>query len=216
MKQLVKLVSIFWLSMALLACSSMKYSALEKIGIHKRDVLVDRIEQTQESQQESKQIIVSAYEQFKQLVEVDGGELEARYTSLNSVVQDSIKASDEVLERIEAVENVAEALFNEWEDELGDYSNQNLRKLSQQKLRVSRREYASLNKQMYRAYDNIQPVLTVLKDQNLYLKHNLNARAVDALHGEILNIQSDVDRLIQEMDVAIAEADAFISKMQAN
>lgn len=215
MIKLFKFITVVVVIFGVSACASMKYSALEKVGIHKRDVLVDRIEDTQDSQQESKEVIVSAYEAFKQLVNVDAAELEARYNTLNKAVNESQEASDEVKERIESVEEVANALFKEWDAELKQYSNQELRALSEEKLRTSRREYAQLVQQMYRAYDKIQPVLTVLKDQNLYLKHNLNARAVDALHGEILNIQTDVDVLIREMDVAISEADTFISQMES-
>jgi hypothetical protein len=57
------------------------------------------------------------------------------------------------------------------------------------------------------------PVLAKLNDMALFLKHNLNARAIGALGKEALSIETDVDALIQDMNRAIAEADRFIAHM---
>ena len=47
----------------------------------------------------------------------------------------------------------------------------------------------------------------------LYLKHNLNARAIGALRSELDSIERDTARLIADMQKAIAEADSFIQSM---
>ena len=54
------------------------------------------------------------------------------------------------------------------------------------------------------------PVMAALKDQVLYLKHNLNAKAILSLQQEFGTIKSDIAALIQEMEKSIKEADAFI------
>lgn len=65
-----------------------------------------------------------------------------------------------------------------------------------------------------RAEGKMKPVLAAFKDQVLYLKHNLNAKAIAALEGELSSIRGDVDVLIKEMDNSIAEADAFIKTLE--
>jgi hypothetical protein len=57
-------------------------------------------------------------------------------------------------------------------------------------------------------------VLEAFQDQVLYLKHNLNARAIGALKGELASIERDTAQLISNMQSAIDEADAFIRSMQ--
>jgi hypothetical protein len=64
------------------------------------------------------------------------------------------------------------------------------------------------------AQSKVDPVLSAFHDQVLYLKHNLNAQAVQALKGEVSGVQSDVSALVTEMERSIAEADAFISQME--
>ena len=61
----------------------------------------------------------------------------------------------------------------------------------------------------------MDPVLTVFHDRVLFLKHNLNARAIAALGSETADLESDVAALIAEMERSIAEADAFIAEMRA-
>ena len=59
---------------------------------------------------------------------------------------------------------------------------------------------------MQKAESKIQPVLAAFKDQVLYLKHNLNARAIAALQHEFIEISIDISQLIQAMEQTIAEA----------
>ena len=47
----------------------------------------------------------------------------------------------------------------------------------------------------------------------LYLKHNLNAQAVSSIKSEFGLIQADINSLIKEMNVSIAEADRFVSSL---
>jgi hypothetical protein len=46
------------------------------------------------------------------------------------------------------------------------------------------------------------------------MKHNLNARAIAGLSGEVMSVQANVDRLVRDMERAIAEADAFIAALE--
>ena len=66
---------------------------------------------------------------------------------------------------------------------------------------------------MRNAESKIEPVLVPFRDQVLFLKHNLNARAITSLQNELVSIQSDVSLLIQEMEKSINEANTFIDSL---
>jgi hypothetical protein len=68
---------------------------------------------------------------------------------------------------------------------------------------------------MRRAEASMEPVLEAFQDQVLVLKHNLNARAIGDLGKELGSIERDTERLISEMQKAIAEADSFIQSMSS-
>ncbi len=207
--------SLFCCVILLAGCSSAYYGAMEKIGIHKRDILVDRVEEARDSQQETKEQFASALERFSSVVNFDGGDLEDKYNQLKSELEKSEEQAEEVRERIEAVEDVAEALFDEWQAELEQYSSASLRRSSERQLQSTRRDYQKLIGAMKRAEAKIDPVLNPLRDQVLYLKHNLNARAISSLQAELGTIEADVSRLIKEMEASINEADAFIKTLRS-
>ena len=195
-------------------CRSAYYEAWELVGVHKRDLLVDSIKDARESQDEAKQQFESALEQFASVVDFDGGELEDVYHRLRMELLRSEARGKEVQDRIETVETVSRDLFEEWESELAHYANASLRGKSEQKLRETEKRCDELIEAMRRAEAHIAPVLRPFRDQVLYLKHNLNAQAVAALRGELVNVEEQTGALILELERAIAEADTLIAELE--
>lgn len=208
-------LSLLLAVLLLAACQTAYYNTMERFGIEKREILVDRIGDAQKAQEEGQEQFQDALEQFRSVVNFDGGQLERVYNRLNREFEDTEAAAARIRQRIDAVETVAEDLFDEWEDELDDYTNQSLRRDSEQQLRTTRSRYSQLITAMRRAEQTMDPVLDSLRDNVLYLRHNLNAIAVASLRGELDTINSDVDRLLDAMNVAIAESNRFIEEMRS-
>jgi DNA repair exonuclease SbcCD ATPase subunit len=198
---------------AVIGCSSAYYGAMEKLGYPKRDLMVNRVESARDAQEDAKEEFESALEKFSSVLQFDGGKLEDKYNQLKSAYDRSNARAETVRERIESVEDVAEALFAEWEEELSQYSNASLRRSSARKLSQTKRQYSQLISAMKRAERKMDPVLTAFHDQVLFLKHNLNAKAIASLQTELGYVEAEVNSLIKDMEASIKEADAFISAM---
>ena len=196
-------------------CSSAYYKTMESFGVEKRDILVDRVEEARDAQDSASEQFASALDQFRATVNFDGGDLEEVYDRLNSEYESSTAEAGDVSERIDAVESVAEDLFNEWEQELDQYSRADMRRTSASLLKDTRTRYGKLMASMRRAERSMEPVLEAFQDQVLFLKHNLNARAIGALRNELDSIERDTANLIKQMQKAIAEANAFIDSMKS-
>lgn len=201
------------LSLGTAGCSSVYYSTLEQFGVEKRDVLVDRVKSARAEQADAQETFASALEEFRSLVDVDGGKLEKKYDRLSASYDRSKQQAADVRKRISDVEDVGSKLFAEWEKELKLYDSADLRRRSENQLEQTRTEYTRLINAMNKAADRMTPVLELYEDQVLFLKHNLNARAISSLDAERLKIEERVNDLIAEMNTAIAEADAFIASM---
>lgn len=210
----VKKIILVALILVLAGCETAYYNAWEKVGIHKRDLLVDRIEDTQDAQEETQEQFKDALEQYRAVVNFDGGDLEKLYNKLNAEYEDSNTAALAIADNINRVEDVAADLFKEWENELAQIKNSNLRKDSASKLHDTRFKYQQMVNSMRKAEKTVHPVLSTLKDQVLYLKHNLNARAISALKGELNTMNSDVNKLIVNMQKSIDEANLFIDRIK--
>jgi hypothetical protein len=194
-------------------CKGVYYGTMEKLGYHKREILVDRVQDARDAQEQAKEQFRSALEQFSAVVGFEGGELERTYRRLQSEFDRSEARAEAVHQRIDDVEDVARALFKEWESELDQYTNKELRRLSQERLKQTQERYARLIQAMRRAESRIEPVLAAFRDQVLFLKHNLNAQAVASLQDELASVENGVSVLIKEMEASIAEANEFIKAM---
>jgi hypothetical protein len=199
----------------LAGCSSVYYGTMERFGVHKRDIMVDRVKKARDTQDEAKERFLTAMEQFKAVVDFQGGDLEKKYNELSAALNRAEDGARAVRERIGAVEDVSEALFDEWRSEIGQYSSDQLRRASQRQYDLTKARYEELIAAMKRAEARLEPALVPLRDQVLYLKHNLNARAIAGLSGEVISVQANVDRLVRDMERAIAEADEFIATLES-
>lgn len=195
-------------------CSSLYFSALEKIGIEKRELLISRIKEAKDAQEDAKTQFKSALEAYKTVIRFDGGLLEDKYEKLNSVLKKTEHKADEVRKRVQKVKEVAVALFREWKDELNQYSDHTLKNDSEIKLLHAKNEYSKMMASMRIATDKLDPALTPLRDKVLYLKHNLNAKAVSALDNEVSVIENKVEELIRELNQAIDDANSYMQTLE--
>ncbi len=211
-KYVFRLLCSFSIMFYLSACSQAYYGALEKAGIHKRDIMVDRVADAKQSQEDARDQFQSALEEFSSVANFQGGDLEDTYKKLNKELEKSESRAEDVSIRIDSVEDVSIALFKEWEEELEQYESQKLRARSEQQLKETKIRYQQLMGAMRNAEARIEPVLKPFRDQVLFLKHNLNAKAIASLRGELLQVESDTEQLIKELETSIAEADRFIQE----
>ena len=198
---------------ALGGCSTIYYGTMEKFGQEKRDILVKRVGKARDAQQETQEVFQDALKQFGAVVRFDGGDLQKQYDKMSSELARCEGRAADVRARIGDVDRVARDLFREWADEAKRYQNASYRRDSEAKLRDTQRSCERMLGAMRAAESKIEPVLSVFRDQVLYLKHNLNARALASLQDESARIETDVNRLIQDLSAAIAEADRFIQAL---
>ena len=208
--------TILVLSTALLlsSCSSAYYSAMEQLGVHKRDILVDRVEEARDSQEDAKVQFSSALTQFSTLLNFDRGDLQRTYETLEKEFEESEARVQDVSNRIRVVESVSAELFEEWEEKLSLYTNQDLRRSSENSLRETRVRYDQLIKAMYMAETKMEPVVNAFRDQVLFLKHNLNSRVIASLRTELSNKEGDISALISDREAFIAESNRFLTEMK--
>ena len=214
MSKLALIAILLIIPLGLSACDTVYIATMDKMGYAKRDILSSRVKSARDAQEEAKKEIQSALEQFGNVVNYQGGHLEATYKKLSGELESSEDSAETVRKRIRDVESVADALFSEWQTELGQYSSADLRRKSEVKLSQTKARYKEMLGAMTRAEQRIDPVLKPLRDQVLYLKHNLNARALAVIKGELVKVDAQVDRLVRDMNRSIAEADKFIQAME--
>ena len=200
--------------LGLSGCSTIYYGTMEKLGVHKRDIMVERVKAARDTQNEAKNQFLTAMDQFKSVVNFKGGDLEKEYNKLNATLQKSEAKAADVRSRVRAVEDVSDALFSEWRSEIKQYSSDTLREASQRKYDATKDKYKELITAMKKAESKLEPALVPLRDQVLFMKHNLNAKAIAGLSDELVSVQANVDTLVRDIESSVTQADAFIASLQ--
>ncbi|MFA5583395.1 MAG: DUF2959 family protein [Bacteriovoracaceae bacterium] len=190
-----------------------KYSAYEMIGYEKRDLFRKEVKSVKNNQEDSQEAFEDALEKLQHFYAYDGGKLEREYNKLKKAYENSLEESHDLSQSIQNLDNVAKDLFTEWKKEIKEITNSDLRKKSSKKLRETQVKYGDLYKALKNSEKRISPLLVKINDQVLYLKHNLNAGAIEGLKTEGDRIQKDIESLINEMKEANKKADEFIKTL---
>ena len=194
-------------------CSSTYYSVMESFGVEKRDILKDRLVEGRSDQEDAKTQFRSTLEAFKAASGFEGGDLENLYEKLSGELDRCEVRAAEVRDSIDSIQDVATDMFDEWKREEAEYSDPALREKSQALLEQTRERYNVVITAMRKSEKAMDPVLTRFGDQVRFLKHNLNAAAISSLYGNVAAIEADVEKLVDDMEASIAEADSFIKTL---
>jgi len=195
-------------------CQKTYYTVWEKLGKEKRHLLKDNVQSARNEQEKASEQFKDALTRIKEIYGVEGGDLEKFYDKLHADYENCEKRAKAVGKRIGRVEDVARDLFAEWEGEIREITNENFKAKSKQALKDTRKRYARLHEAMVKAKSRMEPVLGHLKDYVLYLKHNLNARAIGALKREVTEIEVEVKNLVADINSSIKEADSFLKTFE--
>ena len=211
---LVILLYMSVITMMLIGCRSAYYTVWEKLGKEKRHLLRDQVENSRDDQQKASEAFNDALTRLKEMYDFQGGDLETMYNRLSDDYENCNQRATAIDERIEKIQRIAQDLFAEWRLEIDQIHNPTFRSQSTQKLKATESRFSSLESALITARRRMTPVLGSLKDYVLYLKHNLNAQAIGSLQGEASSIETDVGRLIRDIQKSIQEADAFLKEIE--
>ncbi|MBK8002340.1 MAG: DUF2959 domain-containing protein [Verrucomicrobia bacterium] len=195
-------------------CKTAYYATMEKFGVEKRDLLKKRVVAARDEQKEAGEQFKDAMTRLKEMTGFDGGQLEQAYKNLKTDYDDCNTKAESVRKRIRDMESVAVDLFSEWENEIAQINTPSLQSASKEQLRLTKQRYQELQAALKKAESTMGPVLTQFKDYVLALKHSLNAQAIASLKSEATSIQSDITKLIAQMNQSIAKADEFVKGLQ--
>jgi hypothetical protein len=199
-----------------LACSSAYYSAWEKLGYEKRDLLRSAISKARNDEVETVEQFKDALEALQAAYSTQPSELQKFYSRLKSEYESSEAQAKTLKGRVTTLNKIASDLFREWKNEAESMSNNSLRERSLDQRERTMDRFADLKTALQRSEKQMDPVLEQMKEYVLFLKHNLNAQSIGSLREETRDIQLGMDRLTDTMASSINEMDSFLKTFSAS
>jgi hypothetical protein len=180
----------------------------EGLPFANRQILAERVSWARDAQRAAAEEFRTALDRVQAVV-AQGGEPEEQYRILWHTNERSRDWAENVRSHIDTVEQVGRGLFNQWHLELGHYRSERLRMDSKRYLDEVHREYQQMLTAMRKAEDELMPLQSGINDQVLFLKHGL-----DPQRRELQLLQSDVANYLRAMEASVAEADAFLTRLE--
>ncbi len=197
------------------ACSSAYYSAWEKLGYEKRDLLRSAITKTRKDEVETVEQFKDALEALQAAYGIQPTELQKFYTRLKGEYESAEAKATALKGRVTSLNKIASDLFREWKAEADSMSNSSLRNRSLEQRERTMDRFVNLKNSLQRSEQQMDPVLEQMKEYVLFLKHNLNAQSIGSLREETRDIKLGMDRLTDTMSSSINEMDSFLRTFSA-
>lgn len=191
----MRLVSLLVALLSVAGCRSTYYSAWEKLGKEKRDLLVDQVEAARGDQKETAEEFKDALTRLQEAYGKSGSELEGAYDRLKAQHGEAASSAAALRDRARKMDRIATDLFAEWEREIESFRDVDMRRQSTENLARTRVRYRSMAAALGRAEARMDPVLAKLGDHVTFLKHSLNAQAIGALEVERRDIERGIASL---------------------
>lgn len=199
----------------LFACSTVYYNFWETLGQEKRDILKSNLIAAKEEQGDVQEEFKSTLEKIRATYNFTGPkELENYYDEISADLADSKEEAGELKTRIRRVEQIGDDLFAEWKSEAEQIGDKALRRDSLAKREQSLKKFNTMLVSLTTAEKSLDPVLSRLNDHVLYIKHQLNAKALGAFQVETNSIKSGVAKLIGDLEKSTKATNDFISHIQ--
>jgi ElaB/YqjD/DUF883 family membrane-anchored ribosome-binding protein len=136
------------------------------------------------------------------------------YDKLKSDNERAHEEAADLEKRIARMNTTASDLFEEWEEEIGGFTNADFRTKSRANLQRTRQRFEALSRSLEKSSKRMRPILTRLNETTIFLKHNLNAQSLGAMKQESQAIERGLEALLAQMNTSIREADSFLDTLQ--
>jgi chromosome segregation ATPase len=195
------------------SCSTVYYNFWEFLGQEKRELLQTELENITEDQSDVKEDFQDTLTKIRSEYSYKEGSLEKTYDELSGDYKSLNSQAENLSKRIVKAQDIASDLFQEWKEEAWKITNIEFRKESLKKRVSTMTKFKVTVKAIKAVESNMQRVLTKLNDRVLYLKHNLNAKAIGKIKIELKNIEGEIVALIKQINRSNDQANSFIKEM---
>lgn len=203
-------LNLVLITLLITSCSTLYYKSWEMLGKEKRDLLASNLNDLNDDQSDAKEEFTDVLSRIRSEYKFSEGLLEQTYDQMKSDYDDLEEESQEVSERINKVEAIAVDLFEEWSEEADQFENKQYAKSSREQLSRTQKSFKKVSIKARASEKKMKKALSRFKDQVIFLKHNLNARVVSQLAGELKLIEKEMEGLIKEINASIETSKGFV------
>jgi len=201
--------------------AGLAYAAALALPVAAQDEGVKQVERLVKSSGSAVQSIVETKNQIAKTMDAynavladDVKDRPAAYKALQKEMNTTERKRAEIAKRVGEMDAEADALFKGWSDSAARLENPDLRKRTEERLTKTKASYADIKATGKTAGDLYDPILKSLKEQVVYLGHDLNASSVGSLKPDAEKLNLKAKELFTAIDDTVAVANKNIGALR--
>jgi uncharacterized membrane-anchored protein YhcB (DUF1043 family) len=183
-------------------------------GVKQTEKLLNKAEDTMKSITDARGQIQKTLDTYNTLVQGKAQDPKKAYKDLQKEMDRCDDRVADTRKRMDAMQGEADKYFTDWSSSLSGIGNTDLKKKSADRLNQTRAQYDGILKSAQSAGDAFKPFMGSLRDQIVFLGHDLNPSALKSLAGTASKLNTDAGGLFGKIDGAVGQAGSYITALR--
>lgn len=146
---------------------------------------------------------------YDAIVNNDGGDLRKPYNTFSKGLEDLERRRERIRRLVDKMEVEADVFFASWERSLEEFTSEEMKQRSRQRMEETRKRYDAIHAEGEAAREAYAPFITVLRGQHLFLSNDLDASAATSLEKDAARIEKTSSTVYETIDAVIEAAEAY-------
>ena len=188
-------------------------SAVAQEGHRQTDRLISRADRALRSIGEAKEQLQTTLEIYNSIFE-GGGDTRRIHRDLTRAIDRSEDRREDVRRRVADMESEAHTFFAQWMKSLDEISSESLRQRSQARLNEARVRYGEILTEGRTASAMFEPLMGALRDQVVFLGHDLNPSAIASLKPDAEKLNAQAESLLSGIERTQRKISGYIASLK--
>ena len=134
----------------------------------------------------------------------------ATYIAFVERLDGSEKQAEQLRDSIDPMNDNAERVFKQWEQNLREFTSPTMLKRSEQRLEATRARYEKVREAAESAHEQLVEVNQTMRDHALFLGHDLNAGSIEAVKADLREMSGDAGKLDSSLSLCMETARSYV------
>jgi len=161
-------------------------------------------EDTRESLTDARSQLATTMALYNSLLNVEAEDAESVYRDLGQAIKKNEKIWKGYVKDAGRLNKQADKMFGNWNEEIADFSDEQMRELGQQRLDVARKVFDFLAEKMNIMNEVYQPFMVSISEQVIFMSRDLSPEAMAVLKPVADELNASAEKLLAGMDAFLA------------
>lgn len=185
-------------------------------SLKRTDKLIEGAENLIKEAVKARNEIEKTLTSYNALFAGDVQDVRKAYKDVEKGLESTEKQRDEVKKRVDSMKVEADAYFASWNESLQQIGSDNLRKRSEDRMNETKSHFNGVLAAVADARGAYEPFAANLKDQWVYLGHDLNADGIASLKPDADELNSKARNLFKSIDDGMKKADEYVESLKSS